>query len=259
MRVYANLQNSFKLLKEMKRGLFLVIMAVVLCTAGASAQRISYVKNSLASKGAGGASITITEDEGVRKAVSLIESKTATPSKVKGYRFVIFHDSEQFANERASRALSAFRNIFKSVSSYLSVESPTFRILVGDCYNYEDVAILRNKIDDMYPDAALCEADIPLRFLLRYQGNNNMLIERNGEISGELEFEDVELNIQQDGQEGGEETPIIETPADVVEGEVSEAVKKPNTEVVEQVEAAAPAEEVQVIETPVAEEAKSEE
>jgi hypothetical protein len=232
----------------MKRAIFLMIVSVLMCSMGASAQRISYVKNSLATEGVGGASITITEDEGVKQAVALIESKTFTPSTAPGYRFVIFHDSEQFANERASRALSAFRKIFKGTSSYLSVESPMFRIVVGDCYNQEEVAILRNKIDDVYPDAALCEAKVPLRFLLRYQGQNNMLVERSGAVSGGVEIEDGYFDEQQDGDVPTEQSVVIETPADLAEGEVTAVVKRPNTEIVDQ-----QVENVIVIETPVSE------
>jgi hypothetical protein len=213
----------------MKRVIILVIMAVALMYVDASAQRISYVKSSICSVGAGGASISITEDEGVKQAVSLIESRTSTPSKVKGYRFVIFHDSEQFANERASRALNTFRRMFKSVSSYLSVESPTFRILVGDCYNHDDVAVVRNKIECEYPDAALAEADIPLRFLLRYQGQNNMLIERSGQVSGGIEFEELFFDEEQ-GAEGDDATEVIETPQDLAEA----TPQQPKTEVIEQ-------------------------
>ena len=230
----------------MKRAIFLMIVSALMCSMGASAQRISYVKNTLASEGANGATITIIEDEGVKQAVALIESRTSTPSTVSGYRFVIFHDSEQFANERASRALNAFRKIFKGTSSYLAVESPMFRIVVGDCYNHEDVAILRNKIDDVYPDAALCEAKVPLRFLLRYQGQNNMLIERSGVVSGGVELEDTHFDEQQGGDISAEDSAVIETPSELANGEVTAVVKKPNTEVVDQ-----QVENIIVIETPV--------
>ncbi len=216
----------------MKRVLFLVVTAMMLMHVCASAQRISYVKSSLTSNGAGGASISIVEDEGVKQAVSLIESKTSTPSKVQGYRFVIFHDSEQFANERASRALNTFRRMFKSVSSYLSVESPTFRILVGDCYNHDDVAVVRNKIEEEYPDAALAEAQIPLRFLLRYQGQNNMLIERNGVVTGGIEFEEMFFDEEYSGEATDENVPVIETPADIADGSAETAPKQPKTEVI---------------------------
>ena len=179
----------------MNRGVILTIFAVVMFSLGASAQRISYMKNILASEGANQATITISEDAGVQEVVSYVEQyKTKTPAKVPGFRYVIFHDSEQFANERAARALNEFRKIYKSVSSKIDVDSPTFRVIVGDCFNYEEAAILRNKIDNMYPDAALCDDMISLRILTRYQGQNNMLVERNGVVSGGVEFEDTLLD-----------------------------------------------------------------
>jgi hypothetical protein len=231
----------------MNRGVILTIFAVVMFSFGASAQRISYMKNILASEGANQATITISEDAGVQEVVSYVEQyKTKTPAKVPGFRYVIFHDSEQFANERAARALNEFRKIYKSVSSKIDVDSPTFRVIVGDCFNYEEAAILRNKIDDMYPDAALCDDMISLRILTRYQGQNNMLVERNGVVSGGVEFEDTLLDEPQvSGQEGVE---VIETPADIAESDVSVTIKRPNTQLLE-----SETEQVVVIETPVVE------
>jgi hypothetical protein len=231
----------------MNRGVILTIFAVVMFSFGASAQRISYMKNILASEGANQATITISEDAGVQEVVSYVEQyKTKTPAKVPGFRYVIFHDSEQFANERAARALNEFRKIYKSVSSKIDVDSPTFRVIVGDCFNYEEAAILRNKIDNMYPDAALCDDMISLRILTRYQGQNNMLVERNGVVSGGVEFEDTLLDEPQvSGQEGVE---VIETPADIAESDVSVTIKRPNTQLLE-----SETEQVVVIETPVVE------
>jgi hypothetical protein len=231
----------------MNRGVILTIFAVMMFSFGASAQRISYMKNILASEGANQATITISEDAGVQEVVSYVEQyKTKTPAKVPGFRYVIFHDSEQFANERAARALNEFRKIYKSVSSKIDVDSPTFRVIVGDCFNYEEAAILRNKIDNMYPDAALCDDMISLRILTRYQGQNNMLVERNGVVSGGVEFEDTLLDEPQvSGQEGVE---VIETPADIAESDVSVTIKRPNTQLLE-----SETEQVVVIETPVVE------
>lgn len=231
----------------MNRGVILTIFAVVMFSFGASAQRISYMKNILASEGANQATITISEDAGVQEVVSYVEQyKTKTPAKVPGFRYVIFHDSEQFANERAARALNEFRKIYKSVSSKIDVDSPTFRVIVGDCFNYEEAAILRNKIDNMYPDAALCDDMISLRILTRYQGQNNMLVERNGVVSGGVEFEDTLLDEPQVSEQEGVE--VIETPADITESDVSVTIKRPNTQLLE-----SETEQVVVIETPVVE------
>ena len=233
----------------MNRGVFFVILAVVMFSFSASAQRISYIKGVIASEGANGAQITIVEDAGVQEVLAYVEQyKTKTPAKVPGYRFVIFHDSEQFANERASRALNEFRKMFKSIESKIDVDSPTFRVIVGECFNYEDAAILRNKIDDMYPDAALCDDMIPLRILTRYQGQNNMLVERNGVVSGGVELDGGLLVSEELAEQTTEEVEVIETPADVIESEISVTIKRPNTQLLE-----SETEQIIVIETPVAE------
>jgi hypothetical protein len=119
-------------------------------------------------------------------------------------------------------------------------------VIVGDCFNYEEAAILRNKIDDMYPDAALCDDMISLRILTRYQGQNNMLVERNGVVSGGVEFEDTLLDEPQVSEQEGVE--VIETPADITESDVSVTIKRPNTQLLE-----SETEQVVVIETPVVE------
>ena len=168
----------------MKRVLFLLMAIVALASSSASAQIISGVKGSLASRNSQGGVIKITEDEGTKQAVHVVEKNTKRPEKADGYRFVIFYDNEQFADERARDALAKFRSNYKSVSSYLSSEAPSFRIVVGDCFTYEDVAILRNLIGDDYPDAALSDARIPYKVLCRIKGQNRMKIERSGVVTG---------------------------------------------------------------------------
>ena len=173
----------------MKRVLFLVAAIFTLALTSASAQYISAVRNSLSQATADGGFVNIVEDEGVKSAVAKVEANTATPAKTQGYRFVIFYDNEQFADERASRALSKFRAKYKDVSSYLDSESPSFRVVVGDCLTYEDIAIVRNRIIDDYPDASIADASIPYRVLCRIKGANNMKIERSGAVLGGVELD----------------------------------------------------------------------
>ena len=173
----------------MKRVLFLVAAIFTLALTSASAQYISAVRNSLSQATADGGFVNIVEDEGVKSAVAKGEANTATPAKTQGYRFVIFYDNEQFADERASRVLSKFRAKYKDVSSYLDSESPSFRVVVGDCLTYEDIAIVRNRIIDDYPDASIADASIPYRVLCRIKGANNMKIERSGAVLGGVELD----------------------------------------------------------------------
>ena len=234
----------------MKRVLFLVVAIFAVALTSASAQKISNVRSSIGRTAANGGVVTITEDEGVKTAISKVEAKTSTPSKAPGYRFVIYYDNEQYADERAAKELRKFRAKFKNVTSYISSESPSFRVVVGDCFNYEDVAIVRNHIIDDYPDAALSDASIPYRVLCRIKGTNRMRIERNGYVMGGIELDDItydELDLE------GNVVTATETPAE----------EAPAIEVSEEKPAEAPAEEVVAEETPaaevVAEEAPAEE
>lgn len=201
----------------MKRVLFLLMAIVALASSSASAQIISGVKGSLASRNSQGGVIKITEDEGTKQAVHVVEKNTKRPEKADGYRFVIFYDNEQFADERARDALAKFRSNYKSVSSYLSSEAPSFRIVVGDCFTYEDVAILRNLIGDDYPDAALSDARIPYKVLCRIKGQNRMKIERSGVVTGGIEFDKLYYEELVDDEElsqvSAEATAAVETAA----------------------------------------------
>lgn len=210
----------------MKRVFFIMALSLLMCGVDASAQYVASKRVSLGVKSSSGGVITITEDARTKEAIAVVEGETKTPAKVPGYRFVIFHDSEQFADERATKALRKFRTTVKNVTSYIDVESPTYRILVGDCFDGEDIAILRQKLEEDYPDAALSEEDIPLRLLLRVEGSNYMLVERNGVVSGGVEFEETYLDAEIfDSDE--DDTHIIETPSNYVQPTEAATIAKP--------------------------------
>lgn len=174
----------------MKRVFFIFVALCLSSIFGVSAQNIASVRNSLSVKSSTGGVISITEDEGVKSAVARIEQNGVLPAKADGYRFVIYYDNQQFADERASRVMSRFRAKYKDVTSYVDPEPPTFRVVVGDCFNYEDVAIIFNRISDDYPDAALTDAKIPYRKICNVRGANHMMIERCGDVSGGVEVDD---------------------------------------------------------------------
>lgn len=218
----------------MKRVLFLLMAIVALASSSASAQIISGVKGSLASRNSQGGVIKITEDEGTKQAVHVVEKNTKRPEKADGYRFVIFYDNEQFADERARDALAKFRSNYKSVSSYLSSEAPSFRIVVGDCFTYEDVAILRNLIGDDYPDAALSDARIPYKVLCRIKGQNRMKIERSGVVTGGIEFDKLYYEELVDDEELSQVSAeaTVETPAEATAAVETAAAEESKTEAV---------------------------
>lgn len=221
----------------MKRVLFLFVTFSVLALASASAQNIAAVRSAIASTNKQGGFVHVAEDEGVKSAIATVESKTSTPAKADGYRFVIFYDNEQFADERAMRALSTFRSRFKDISSYLSSESPSFRIVVGDCFTYEDIAVVRHRIGGSYPNAALSDAKIPYRVLCRIKGENRMKIERSGvEIGGvEVDYVAEELEYQVgDADSLPTSEPATEPVAEVAVAAETEEVKSsvPATELI---------------------------
>lgn len=245
----------------MKRVLFLVVALLAVALTSASAQHIANVRSSIGRTAANGGVVTITEDEGVKTAIAKVEEKTSTPSKASGYRFVIYYDNEQYADERAAKELRKFRAKFKDITSYISSESPSFRVVVGDCFNYEDVAIVRNHIIDDYPDAALSDASIPYRVLCRINGTNSMRIERSGYVTGGIELDsitydelDLEGNVVAAPAEDTPATETVEAPATEVATEVAaEVATEVATEVPAEVTAEVPAVEAATEEVPATE------
>ena len=236
----------------MKRALFLVVAMLAMALTGASAQHIANVRSSIGRTAANGGVVKISEDDGVKTAISRVEATTSTPAKAPGYRFVIYYDNTQYADERAAKVLSKFRSKFKDITSYISSESPSFRVVIGDCFTYEDVAIIRNRIIDDYPDAALSDASIPYRVLCRIKGSNRMRIERSGYVTGGVELEDIfyeEVDLE------GNVVSAAETPAEAeVEVAAEAAVEVPAVEAAVEV----PAVEAVAVEAPAVEEAPAE-
>jgi len=206
----------------MKRVVFSLVAIFALAITAASAQRIAPVKQMLAKSTDEGGVVLITEDEGMQSAIATVEEDMRTPSKAFGYRLLIFYDNEQFADERAARALSHFRARYKNIGSYLSPESPSFRVLVGDCFTQEEVAILRHRIIDEYPEASISDAEIPYRILCRIKGENRMKIERSGVVTGGVEAE--ELNIDADSLHT-DELPLITPDAENKKSDNTDVLK----------------------------------
>lgn len=238
----------------------MVVALLAVALTSASAQHIANVRSSIGRTAANGGVVTITEDEGVKTAIAKVEEKTSTPSKASGYRFVIYYDNEQYADERAAKELRKFRAKFKDITSYISSESPSFRVVVGDCFNYEDVAIVRNHIIDDYPDAALSDASIPYRVLCRINGTNSMRIERSGYVTGGIELDsitydelDLEGNVVTATEAPAEEAPATEE-APAIEASEEKPAEAPAEVVAQEAPAAevvaeeAPAEEVPAVE-----------
>ena len=201
----------------MKRVVFSLVAIFALAITTASAQRIAPVKQMLAKSTDEGGVVLITEDEGMQSAIATVEEDMRTPSKAFGYRLLIFYDNEQFADERAARALSHFRARYKNIGSYLSPESPSFRVLVGDCFTQEEVAILRHRIIDEYPEASISDAEIPYRILCRI-----MKIERSGVVTGGVEAE--ELNIDADSLHT-DELPLVTPDAENKKSDNTDVLK----------------------------------
>lgn len=149
----------------MKKLLF-TLFILLLSVGVASAQSVAAQRNKLAQHDAQGNVVTIHEEESAAAAIGAIDSRVK-PSKVSGYRVVIYFNNGQYAGDKAQSVLSSFRAKHPGVNAYLVFESPYFKVSVGDCLTMEEAIILMNSISHDYPKAFPKREDINLSQLKR--------------------------------------------------------------------------------------------
>lgn len=134
------------------RNIFLIMILLAAVATEASAQSVSRVKSRLAEMSAAGGCVTVTEDESTAAAVRQSDLRVK-PSKVRGYRVVIFFDNGQYASDKAKTVMNSFTKTFPSINAYMIYENPYFKVSVGDCLTMEEAVILMNRVGDAFPTA----------------------------------------------------------------------------------------------------------
>jgi len=143
------------------RNIFLITILLAAFAAEASAQSVSRVRSRLAEMSAAGGCVTVSEDESTAAAVRQSDLRVK-PSKVRGYRVVIFFDNGQYASDKAKAVMDSFTEKFPSVNAYMTYENPYFKVSVGDCLTMEEAVILMNRVGDAFPTAFPKSEDIGL-------------------------------------------------------------------------------------------------
>lgn len=134
------------------RKILLIFIMLAAATAAVSAQSVSRFKSRLSEMSAGSGRVTVTEVESAAAAVRQSDLKLK-PSKVKGYRVVIFFDNGQYASDKARAVMSSFEERFPSINAYMVYENPYFKVSVGDCLTMEEAVILMNRVSTAFPTA----------------------------------------------------------------------------------------------------------
>ena len=155
----------------MKRFFILLLITIVGITS-AEAQSIARQRTKLAERTTEGNFVSIAEEQSAAQAISAVEAQTK-PSKVSGYRVVIYFNNGQYAGDKAQSALSSFRSKYPHINAYLVYESPYFKVSVGDCLSMEEAIILMNTINGDYPKAFPKREDISLQQLQNVRKSNH--------------------------------------------------------------------------------------
>ncbi|MDE6862046.1 MAG: hypothetical protein K2J31_04800 [Alistipes sp.] len=134
------------------RKIILIFIMLAAAMSVASAQSVSRVKSRLSEVSAAGGRITVAEDESASAAVRQSDLKIK-PSKVRGYRVVIFFDNGQYASDKARSVMNSFNEKYPSINAYLVYESPYFKVSVGNCLTMEEAVILMNRVSGAFPTA----------------------------------------------------------------------------------------------------------
>lgn len=144
----------------MKKSVF-TLFILLLSVCAVSAQSVASQRNRLSQHDASGGSVTVYEESAAAAAISTIDAKVK-PSKVSGYRVVIYFNNGQYAGDKAQSVLAGFRSKYPGINAYLVYESPYFKVSVGDCLSMEEAIILMNSINGDYPKAFPKREDITL-------------------------------------------------------------------------------------------------
>ena len=147
-------------MKKLVFTLFILLLSVGI----ASAQSVASQRSRLAKRDVSGNVVTVNEESAAAAAVSAVDSKVK-PSKVSGYRVVIYFNNGQYAGDKAQSVLADFRSKYPGINAYLVYESPYFKVSVGDCLSMEEAIILMNSINGDYPKAFPKREDITLNQL----------------------------------------------------------------------------------------------
>ena len=70
-----------------------------------------------------------------------------------GFRLEIFFSSESKARERAVKTKNEFNLIFPGIASYLTFQTPNFKVRVGDFRSKSDALKVKAHIASKYPNA----------------------------------------------------------------------------------------------------------
>jgi hypothetical protein len=107
------------------------------------------------------ASVRVTEHGTAADIVRRYDDRQGEGS-VTGYRIRIFFDNSQNARTEAQAIKERFTDRFPSIPAYISYESPSWIVTVGNCITIEEALIMQNMVGNNFPTAFIWRGKIPL-------------------------------------------------------------------------------------------------
>lgn len=105
----------------------------------------------------GAGRISITTDAPSQRAIAKI---TEGEIRQKGYRVQVVAESGAGSKDRALKARNDFQQKFPGIPSYITYESPNFKVRAGNFLTFLEAATLCEKVRLFYPSAYVVEDQI---------------------------------------------------------------------------------------------------
>lgn len=146
----------------MKRLLFLAFVmfccvpAVVAQSVGAFRAQLQRTDGSYSSR------VEVTEHGTAASAVNSLSARYSPDEKIAGYRVRIFLNNTQNGRALAEEAAGTFRASFPDVPCNLTYKAPDFKVIVGNCLNYEEAIMLWGRVKGMFGSATIVKETLPL-------------------------------------------------------------------------------------------------
>lgn len=94
-------------------------------------------------------------------AADIVNAKGA-PSRIEGFRIVVFMSNAQTAREDAIAAQQNCSALFPTERNYLLYENPYFKVMLGNCTSQEEAIILLGRVRGTFPKSFIMRESIPV-------------------------------------------------------------------------------------------------
>ena len=132
---------------------YILLPVLLLLTVSSRAQVPLSVFASLQTRKPGQGTVQIKQSPDITNMINLHLSLMQSQKGVRGYRVCIYYNSGQEANKGADQERAKFISRYEDVKSYKVLESPFFKVYVGDFRTKSEALKFLERIRYDYPNA----------------------------------------------------------------------------------------------------------